>query len=297
MLTDKNCKYLDADGEEKDLDDHAKKAIKTKQKEFARKGLRTLLMAYKKDIGDLSSYTGEKHPAHKILTNVENYTEVEANPVICGIVGILDPARPEVANSIKMCQKAGIFVIMITGDVKETATAIAGTIGIVHPDDKDLAQRTFTGKQFFESLSEKEREKVIDTAIETKRGLVLSRAEPAHKRHLVKLLTAKKQIVAMTGDGVNDAPALRQAHIGIAMGISGTEVSKEASDMILQDDNFSTIVDAVEEGRAIYENMKVTFSHTTNPLIIFNLGIYPLYDLLKHRRSCVHFHILGNGYP
>jgi len=103
MLTDKNCKYLDADGEEKDLDDHAKKAIKTKQKEFARKGLRTLLMAYKKDIGDLSSYTGEKHPAHKILTNVENYTEVEANPVICGIVGILDPARPEVANSIKMC--------------------------------------------------------------------------------------------------------------------------------------------------------------------------------------------------
>lgn len=122
---------------------------------------------------------------------------------------------------------------MITGDVKETATAIAGEIGIVGKNDKDLASRTFTGKEFFEKLSEDERYEVIDKAIETKRGLVVSRAEPVHKRHLVKLLTEKKQIVAMTGDGVNDAPALRQAHIGVAMGISGTEVSKEASDMIL----------------------------------------------------------------
>ena len=122
---------------------------------------------------------------------------------------------------------------MITGDVKETATAIASMIGIVNKNDKDLSKRSFTGKQFFESLSKQERSDVVDKAIATKRGLVLSRAEPAHKRLLVKLLSKKKQIVAMTGDGVNDAPALRQAHIGIAMGISGTEVSKEASDMIL----------------------------------------------------------------
>jgi magnesium-transporting ATPase (P-type) len=103
MLEDKNCTYLNGDGEECKLDASAKKNIKTKQKEFAKKGLRTLLMAYKKNIGDLSSYTGEKHPAHKLLTNVENYTEIESNPTIVGIVGILDPARPEVAHSIKMC--------------------------------------------------------------------------------------------------------------------------------------------------------------------------------------------------
>ena len=166
---------------------------------------------------------------------------------------------------------------MITGDVKETATAIASKLGIVNKTDPDLNQRTFTGKQFFDDLSSAEQEKVIQKAVKTKGGLVFSRAEPLHKQMLVKLLKKEKQIVAMTGDGVNDAPALKQSDIGVAMGIAGTEVSKEASDMILQDDNFSTIVAAVEEGRAIFENMKVRISQ----LQIFTwIGLHPIHDLL-----------------
>lgn len=138
---------------------------------------------------------------------------------------------------------------MITGDNKLTAQAVASMIGIV---DADVApQRSFTGKEF-EALSLEEKRQIL-----SEDGAIFSRTEPKHKQMIIRLLRDLGETTAMTGDGVNDAPALKQADIGVAMGIAGTEVAKEASDMILADDNFSTIVAAVEEGRSIYNNMKV----------------------------------------
>lgn len=143
---------------------------------------------------------------------------------------------------------------MITGDIKETAQSIATEIGILR-SKADYKTRSFTGKEFTDK-PDKQQIEILSQVIDEPSGLAFSRTEPTHKRRLVQLLRQKNQIVAMTGDGVNDAPALRQADIGIAMGISGTEVAKEASKMVLSDDNFATIVAAVEEGRSIYSNMK-----------------------------------------
>ena len=143
---------------------------------------------------------------------------------------------------------------MITGDNQLTAEAICLDIGILNSGD-DLKSKSFTGRQFGE-MSEAEKTHVLRNMIGTGTGGVFSRTEPKDKQAIVKILNQLGEITAMTGDGVNDAPALKQASIGVAMGISGTEVAKEASDMVLADDNFATIVDAVEEGRSIYNNMK-----------------------------------------
>jgi P-type Ca2+ transporter type 2C len=149
---------------------------------------------------------------------------------------------------------------MITGDSKETAVSIAKELSIIDEDGPNIS---FTGTEFESFSPEKKRQSLAGTS-----GRVFSRVEPRHKRELVKILIEMDQIVAMTGDGVNDAPALKQAHIGIAMGITGTEVAKEASDMVLADDNFATIVKAVEEGRSIYSNMKAFIRY----LISSNIG-------------------------
>lgn len=174
-----------------------------------------------------------------------------------GMVGIIDPPRPECRNAILECRQAGITVIMITGDNKITAEAIAHNLGIL-VNKQGPGGKSWTGKEF-EALSEQERIAVLGKIMKDRdiEGAVFSRTEPKHKQMIVRILQKDlKEIAAMTGDGVNDAPALKQAEIGIAMGIAGTEVAKEASDMVLADDNFSTIVAAVEEGRSIYNNMK-----------------------------------------
>lgn len=143
---------------------------------------------------------------------------------------------------------------MVTGDIKETAVSVGQEIGLIGASDYE--RWCLTGAEFEETPEEKMKE-ILSNAVAHQKGMIFSRTAPKHKRRLIKLLKEVNQIVAMTGDGVNDAPALQQADIGIAMGITGTEVAKNNASMILADDNFATIVKAVEEGRGIYENMKV----------------------------------------
>lgn len=199
--------------------------------EMAQQGLRVLGIAYR---------PLEAVPPQDTLTP----ETIERNLHLLGLVGILDPARPEARDAVQTAKSAGIRSIMITGDHALTAEAIARDLGILSD-----GQRAVTGNQL-DTLSDGELLQKIDTTS------VFARVSPAHKLRLVRVLQGRSQIVAMTGDGVNDAPALKQADIGVAMGITGTDVSKGAAAMVLTDDNFASIVAAIEEGRIIYDNIR-----------------------------------------
>ena len=248
------CDKIADEGKTRPVNDDDKKKILKANEEMANTALRVLAMAYK-DLPD--------QPRSNAIP------ELESNLVFAGMIGMIDPARPEVIDAVKKCNTAGIRPVMITGDHKNTAMAIAREIGIYM--EGDLA---ITGSEL-EKLNDEEFDKNVT------RYSVYARVAPEHKVRIVKAWQKRDEVVAMTGDGVNDAPALKQADIGAAMGIVGTDVAKGAADMVLTDDNFATIVAAVEEGRRIYDNIKkaIQFLLSTNIGEIFLLLVTSVFNM------------------
>ncbi|MDV0444634.1 Calcium-transporting ATPase 1 [Methanimicrococcus sp. At1] len=231
------------DGQIVPMTDEMRDSILKANEDMAEKALRVLAFAYK----DADSAGN---------VDIDHMEETENGLIFCGLSGMIDPARPEVKETIQICRKAGITPVMITGDHKTTAVAIANDLGLL--DDGRIA---ITGSDL-EEMSDSELDQNI-----TKIG-VYARVSPEHKVRIVDAWQKRGNIVAMTGDGVNDAPALKRADIGVGMGITGTDVAKGAADMVLTDDNFATIVIAVKEGRGIFDNIHKTVSF----LLSSNIG-------------------------
>jgi Ca2+-transporting ATPase len=198
---------------------------------MALQALRNLGFAYKELPSDLEAFD----------------EKIEEGFIFAGITGMIDPPRSEVKDAIAICKQAGIRVIMITGDHKLTATAVAKELNLL--GENDTEGKVLTGAEL-ERMDDKQLFDAVENVV------IYARVAPEHKMRIVKAWKQKDQVVAMTGDGVNDAPALKMADIGVAMGITGTEVTKEAASMVLADDNFASIVKAVKEGREIYDNIK-----------------------------------------
>ncbi|XVF08016.1 hypothetical protein REPUB_Repub06bG0188900 [Reevesia pubescens] len=260
-LLERSSKMQLLDGSVVPLDQSSRNLVSNTLQDMSSGALRCLGFAYKDELPEFETYDGnDDHPAHDLLLNPSNYSSIESNLTFVGLVGLRDPPREEVHQAIEDCKAAGIHVMVITGDNKNTAEAICREIGVFGATE-DISLKSLTGKQFMELQDKK-------VYLRQSGGLLVSRAEPRHKQEIVRLLKEDGEVVAMTGDGVNDAPALKLADIGIAMGIAGTEVAKEASDMVLADDNFSTIVAAIGEGRSIYNNMKAFIRY----MISSNIG-------------------------
>lgn len=255
----KRVTQIEENGQIRPITDADKQAILDTNKSLAKQALRVLMMAYK--------YSDT-------LPTLESEV-VEANLVFSGLVGMIDPERPEAAQAVKVAKEAGIRPIMITGDHQDTAEAIAKRLGIIEDDGID---HVFTGAELNE-LSDEEFQKVF------KQYSVYARVSPEHKVRIVKAWQNEGKVVAMTGDGVNDAPSLKTADIGIGMGITGTEVSKGASDMVLADDNFATIIVAVEEGRKVFSNIQKTIQYllSANMAEVFTIFLATLFgwDVLQ----------------
>ena len=238
ILLERSTHYLDKDGQVVPMTEEIKQEVRRKNKEFADKALRL----------------GAAYREHDQVPENFDAENLEKDLTFIGFVGMIDPCRPEVYDAIKECRKAGIRPVMITGDHIDTAVAIGKDLGII----KD-ASEAMTGAEL-DGLSEK------DLIKKVKKCSVFARVQPEHKTKIVRAFKAQDLVVAMTGDGVNDAPSIKAADIGISMGITGTDVTKQASDMVLADDNFATIVNAVEEGRKIYDNIRkvLQFQLSTN---------------------------------
>lgn len=235
------CTHIILDGEVQPLTDEDRAAIQEANREMAGHALRVLAIAEK----CLDRLPDEINPGL-----------LEEGLVFIGLVGMIDPPREEARDAVRVCREAGIRPVMITGDHRDTAAAIARELGIARGEDEVI-----TGAEL-NSLSDEEFGRNVD------RYSVYARVAPEHKVRIVKAWKEKGMVVAMTGDGVNDAPALKASDIGVGMGITGTEVSKGVSNMVLADDNFATIVQAVEEGRKIYSNIRKTIQF----LLSCNLG-------------------------
>jgi P-type Ca2+ transporter type 2C len=264
ILVNQCSRYMTKEGKYVNLTDTTRNDIINQVRtDFMSKSLRSLVLCINEDLKSLQEIDfNDRNTLKAFFKNQEKVREAENNLTFLGIVGMLDPPRQGVDKAIETCNEAGIRVIMITGDNKDTAEAIGKSIGIVH-DEASLKNSSFTTAEFF-SLPEKDQLEILKKS----ENMIFSRSEPEKKMKLIKLLKKLDHIVAMTGDGVNDAAALAESHIGISMGLSGTDVAKEASHIVLADDNFVTIVKAIEEGRSIYMNMKAFIRY----LISSNIG-------------------------
>ncbi|WP_245530470.1 cation-translocating P-type ATPase [Pseudothermotoga thermarum] len=225
VVISKCSHFMDYEGQIKEMTQEDRVEIEKVNSQMAEQGLRVLAVAFK-------------------YLESEDYSNLEDDLIFLGLMGMIDPPRPEVKEALEKCKKAGIDVVMITGDHKITAKTIAQELGIMDENGMIL-----TGKELIE-MDVKDLEEVVEKV------KVYARVSPSDKLKIVEALKRKGKIVAMTGDGVNDAPALKRADIGVAMGITGTDVSKDASEMILTDDNFASIVAAIEEGRKIFDNIR-----------------------------------------
>lgn len=235
------CTHIHKNGKSEPMNRDYLKTMDKYNQSMAERALRVIAVAYK-DIPNTEVTRSNSNL--KESSNLEFNKPLESGLTLVGLIGMIDPPRPEVAEAVRTCQMAGIKPVMITGDHISTACAIAKELGIMGPNDLSM-----TGAELAQMDDE-----TLSKQISKYR--VFARVSPEHKVRIVKAFQAHGEVVAMTGDGVNDAPALKAADIGCAMGIMGTDVAKNAADMILTDDNFATIVSAVQEGRGIYDNIK-----------------------------------------